>query len=463
MSPTVRTFLLAVPALALAIAALAAEPPSWTPGVPAKNAARVLSPMPSRIVLALPEDLQKQIHGKTLLVYFSPTCPHCKAAAPEIAALATRLKGQMDVIAIANGRATQDQVDAFAKAYGWTFPVLIDDKGLVATALSVNSTPSVALVEPEKKASIVIDFWYPYVRGYDTLVAMRVLAKPWDAFVPGEYQGNALCGACHPDEIDSWGITHHAVAWHSLDRSGKTADPACTSCHVTGSGAPGGWDGSAESPLVDVGCEACHGPGGPHAGAKVDPKTQCANCHDDKHSIAFNVDQAVPILDHYRASAMKDGEWSDLRSELWDGKVPRTMLAFPAGPTVGAAACAECHADQHTAWASSAHAHAMEILPEDKRGDVDCVKCHATATASGPAPSTIEGYRTTEGVACESCHGPGKAHVDSKGAPGTIEGLGADCPVCVVEAMCTTCHTPEQDKDWNLDRDLPLAGHSAAR
>jgi hypothetical protein len=92
--------------------------------------------------------------------------------------------------------------------------------------------------------------------------------------------------------------------------------------------------------------------------------------------------------------------------------------------------------------------------------DPTCVRCHATAK-SIPAPSELAGFRLDDGVGCESCHGPGKRHVDAGGAPGTIEGLGDDCPVCVIEAVCTSCHTKAWDPDWDLKTDLPRAGHGS--
>ncbi|MEE2828245.1 MAG: hypothetical protein VX498_03570 [Myxococcota bacterium] len=40
-----------------------------------------------------------------------------------------------------------------------------------------------------------------------------------------------------------------------------------------------------------------------------------------------------------------------------------------------------------------------------------------------------------------------------------IVGLGATCPECVIEAICTRCHTPEQDPDWELSSRLGALKH----
>ena len=41
-------------------------------------------------------------------------------------------------------------------------------------------------------------------------------------------------------------------------------------------------------------------------------------------------------------------------------------------------------------------------------------------------------------------------------------GLGKSCPVCVTEAICTSCHTPKWDKDWELEPELARISHGTA-
>ncbi|MBW2258386.1 MAG: hypothetical protein JRI25_27855, partial [Deltaproteobacteria bacterium] len=216
-------------------------------------------------------------------------------------------------------------------------------------------------------------------------------------FRPGEYHGNAVCGMCHPMELDSWQLTRHSVAWHSLVEGGTQTDPECTSCHVTGANVPGGWDGDPSAHLVNVGCEACHGPGGPHDGVLTDATESCSGCHDPKHAIAFSYAKGLPHIDHFRSNGMDDQTWYERRRKLVDGTLPHDLLAFDEGAQVGAAACASCHEAQHTAWKGSAHASAMATLAtEEARAhaadaptNVACVRCHATADASGPPPSEM--------------------------------------------------------------------------
>ncbi|MEZ4239792.1 MAG: multiheme c-type cytochrome [Myxococcota bacterium] len=464
--------------LALTVAPSRADAPSrdprgWTAGQLAKNAERVLSGPAERPELALPRKVVDQIDGPTLLFYFSPTCPHCRHVAAEVQALSQRLAAseQGKVLGIASGSASEADLQEFVATFGVTFEVIVDADREIMSAMGVQSTPSAMLVAPvaghkPKKGQgtvQVVDAWYPYLPGWDTLVEGRLAGDVYSAFRPGEYQGNAVCGACHAQEQASWELTHHAVAWRTLVRSSKETDPACNRCHVTGAGSPGGWSGDPDSSLVDVGCEACHGPGGPHDGERADAREACAGCHDSEHSIAFSLDKGLPLIDHYRANALSEAAYTQARRELYAGEAPRELLAFPAGKNVGSEACLSCHAVEHAWWSANGHARAMDELTDDHRRDPDCVRCHATAKASGPPPATLSGYDTLGGVGCESCHGPGEAHVAAGGGTDNIQGLGDSCPVCVIEAVCTSCHTPKWSPDWQLQPRLEAIAHQPKR
>lgn len=442
--------------------ALAAEtdPRGWHTGTTAANTARVLAGLEEPPEIDLPGALA--LEGLTLLVYFSPTCPHCQDAQPELNALAVRLRGKLTVLGVASGSATAAQLAAYREAYDVPYRLFHDAEREVAAAMGVRSTPSALLVKDGR----ILDGWYPWHNGFDTLVEMRVLPEPWAAFRPGEFLGNAACAACHTEETEGWYLTHHSVAWRTLVKDGHHTDAACTGCHVTGAGEPTGW--TAGTPhLADVGCEACHGPGGPHDGTRTDAASTCTACHDPEHSIAFSYDKGLPHLDHFAATGLSETAFRDRRRALLEGELERPLLAFPEGAHLGAEACRECHAAEHAHWAKTPHATAMATLRTEAAKehvahppeDVACVRCHATAASSGPPPAELEGYRVAESVGCESCHGPGEAHVAAGGGTDNIEGLGEDCPVCVIEAVCTRCHTREWDPDWHLARDLPRVKH----
>jgi hypothetical protein len=435
----------------------------WHVGEPAKGLAQVVQPvndelsLPPRLLLELDATLP------TLLVYFSPRCPHCRNVAAELQAMSVRLKGRMVVLGVASGGSEKDDIDEFVRTFGVSFRVLHDLDGGMAAAMQARSTPSALLVQRDKQKARIRGRWYPYPPGADALVEMRLAGDPWAVLREGGYKGNHVCSSCHVQEGESWLLTHHSIAWYTLESREQHTKPECTSCHVTGAGVAGGWDGAPDSPLVNVGCEACHGPSGPHDGVREEPRDTCVGCHDAKHSIAFSYEKGLPLLDHFRSADMPVEQMMKVRRDLHEGKVPRGLLAFGEGTYVGSEACASCHASQHGWWQQDPHGKAMATLEAaGSQADERCVSCHATPLVAGFTGTDPTRFRVSEGVGCESCHGPGGAHVAAGGGADTIEGLGESCPVCVIEAVCTSCHTRAWHPSWHLDTHLPKVKHSAA-
>ena len=434
----------------------------WHAGTPAKGAARVLgAPEGLPATVSFPADFAAQLDKTvpTLVVYFSPTCPHCRNVAAELQSLASRHRDSTRVIGVASGSSQQADIDEFTETYGISFPIVVDTRREIASAMGARSTPAAMLVTRSGKKVRPVDTWYPYGPGYDALVELRLAKSPWDVFEPGVYQGARQCAACHIEETESWLLSHHSVAWRTLTSREKHQDPECVNCHVTGAEQPHGWTPGDDGRLVDVGCESCHGPGGPHDGTATDPSTTCEGCHDAKHSIAFSYPKGLPLIDHYRANAMSDEAFREARKELSEGEASRGLLAFAESTYVGSEACGSCHADALAWWTSSPHGQAMARLEaQGSHEDPRCVRCHATPLG-GFAGDDPAKFRTTEGVGCESCHGPGGNHVAAGGGTDNIEGLGESCPVCVIEAVCTSCHTSAWHPGWDLDVHLPKVEH----
>ena len=80
---------------------------------------------------------------------------------------------------------------------------------------------------------------------------------------------------------------------------------------------------------------------------------------------------------------------------------------------IGAVKCKVCHnkpdkGKQYDVWMEGPHANAMESLKGDEKTDPKCLKCHSTAASVDK--SLHAGIKESEGVSCESCHGPGGNH-----------------------------------------------------
>ncbi len=452
---------LALCAMVLGSVALAAAPDTrgWLPGTPAARTGELLAPV-TPVPVALPPHVAEAIQGPTVLFYFAPECPHCQDAIPEVNALSQELAGRLAFLGISSGGATAEAMEAFGETYAVPFPLVYDTDRAFARTVGARSTPSVLVVEPTDTGHAISDAYLPWFRGAGAVLRMRLEpADPFAAFAPGVFQGEQVCGQCHATEALSLQLTHHAFAYRTLYVRDRAQDLKCVGCHVTGIDTPSGFEvGDHASPFINVTCEACHSAGGPHDGEAVDPVVTCVGCHDAKHSIAFSVEKGLPHVDHYLAMHLSEAELRERWEALSGGTAPRPLLAFPEGEHVGSQACKGCHAAEYKSWKRSPHRKAMGSLGPPDTTRVDCVRCHATAVASGPEPTSLDGFRTQEGVGCESCHGPGEAHLADPRSE-TVLGLGESCAECVIEEVCTSCHTASWDPGWDLQPRLDASKH----
>jgi hypothetical protein len=125
---------------------------------------------------------------------------------------------------------------------------------------------------------------------------------------------------------------------------------------------------------------------------------------------------------------------------------------------IGAAKCKMCHmkapkGDQYNLWLKGPHANAMKTLAgeeakkiatekgiADPTTDAACVKCHSTM---GHIDAKLAaGLKSSEGVSCESCHGPGSMYKGASVMKNREAALkkGMTLPT---EEVCITCHNDE--------------------
>jgi len=88
-----------------------------------------------------------------LLVFWAAWCPECKAAIPEINALATGpLAGKLQVFGL-NFRESRKKVAMAVKSRGIRYPVLLDEQGQAARAYGVVGIPTYILID--RKGNVV--------------------------------------------------------------------------------------------------------------------------------------------------------------------------------------------------------------------------------------------------------------------------------------------------------------------
>jgi len=175
------------------------------------------------------------------------------------------------------------------------------------------------------------------------------------------------------------------------------------------------------------------------------------------------------------------------------------VLPLPAhaqNKYVGAKTCARCHStgqqrDAFHSWQTSKHAQAYRALAAGSEGEPrkcgdlelwiveigrgvkyglpkpapeskECLPCHVTAFGSEPQQIAAS-FDPKDGVQCESCHGPGSAHVEARTAnestkvdPG-LKKLGDEA---AIRAQCGTCHEGTCG-DFDFAKMWPTIKHSS--
>ncbi len=146
-------------------------------------------------------------------------------------------------------------------------------------------------------------FYNGAVMGFTATVAILLVAgvAADDSRYVGTKKGK--CKMCHAKLFKSWQKTKHATAFDKLTNDEKK-DPKVLKRTTIGYGAPTGFKSVKDTPnLVNVGCEACHGPGGKHIDVPLsdkeakkasilNPKKKnvCAGCHE-QHEITDEMEK----------------------------------------------------------------------------------------------------------------------------------------------------------------------------
>ena len=119
------------------------------------------------------------------------------------------------------------------------------------------------------------------------------------------YLGLGACLRCHQEDFEIYTRTAHARAYSTLSHMYQQRDSHCIGCHSTGFGEKGGYDGIRHigSPidLVDVQCEACHGPGAEHSrdGDYASRAVEsCTQCHTKEQDPDFDFERAWAKIAH---------------------------------------------------------------------------------------------------------------------------------------------------------------------
>jgi peroxiredoxin len=416
-------------------------------------------------------DLAAQRGRPVLLVFFLHTCPHCHEALRAIrdtlaeAAFAALPEARRPAVVGVEVTGRTLAVRETLRAEGLDFfPVVFDESGTLREDYAVfGGVPDIFLIDAQGRITARMRGWVP--PGDDALLRMRlsrIAGLPVPMLLRAEgYSGNAVCGVCHELEHETWSFTSHAGAFDTLVRHGDDANGECIGCHVVGWARPGGFRSAAETPhLEDVGCESCHGRGGPHQSPEFvkqgDYSPACLGCHDTKHSLGFEYATFLPRISHAanaHVAKLTPEEKQELRAKQGrpGGELLPTRAAY-----VGSEACRSCHATEYDTWLAHRHARATESLAgAGKASDAACLRCHTTGFGQPggfPRDGAAGAHADLARVGCESCHGPGGDHLKEGASPiGTILALGDKCDSCVILQICGSCHDEANDPGFEFE------------
>ena len=143
---------------------------------------------------------------------------------------------------------------------------------------------------------------------------------------------------------------------------------------------------------------------------------------------------------------------------------------------IGAVKCKMCHnksatGQQYKIWLEGPHANAMKTLstPEalaiakekgiaDPTTDPACIKCHSTY---GSIDHDFNiGVKISEGVSCETCHGPGSKYKTNSIMKDHAKSL-ANGLIIPDKTLCEGCHNEESPtyKPFNYEEKLKEIAH----
>lgn len=128
------------------------------------------------------------------------------------------------------------------------------------------------------------------------------------------------------------------------------------------------------------------------------------------------------------------------KAQLGPKFLPPATTPLAAGLFVTSETCGACHSQEFAQWKASGHARAFATL--EKRNDhLDpaCVRCHTTGYQEGGFKQALLTPQLA-GVQCESCHGPGQAHIADPLKPYKLVAGAEGCLNCHSSA-----HSPNFD------------------
>jgi hypothetical protein len=181
----------------------------------------------------------------------------------------------------------------------------IDSEGKIADTRNKIYFLDATYADEPVVAELVGMFEEEYKTLQKEIYAREMLRASQSAGGAEVYLGLSSCRNCHEAEFDAYISTAHAHAYETLSKQYRHRDSNCIGCHSVGYGEKGGFTGvriiGSTTDLIDVQCEACHGPGTEHSRDgkyNRNASESCTNCHTPEQDPAFDFDKAWARIAH---------------------------------------------------------------------------------------------------------------------------------------------------------------------
>ena len=233
------------------------------------------------------------------------------------------------------------------------------------------------------------------------------------------YAGSSACQPCHTDVYNSWKSSKHA----GMFKPAPDTPPLCSGCHTTGMGDP-----EQTSKEDDVGCEACHGPGGSHitSGGAADKIVSansadiCGRCHSGNQS-------------------GDSGRWMTVYQPGMSLSDIAGLKLIPVDPEKLPPPVTDIHPSlTYNMWLASGHGKSpnrkIQIKGKDWTGTISCVACHNPHNSDNPSQLAMKPEKL-----CTACHFQ-ESVLRGRGAKGIEETKSLHPAI-----PCISCHMTEKN------------------
>jgi tetratricopeptide (TPR) repeat protein len=242
-------------------------------------------------------------------------------------------------------------------------------------------------------------------------IAWDIEKKVWYRLPPYEVEG--------PDD------------WLHWTRGGQTWNVMCAECHSTR--LTKGFDpdtGAYQTTWfeIDVGCEACHGPGSGHLAWADKPafaRAKTANYDLEVHTNSLETTEQIKLCAPCHSRRFQLGDNQHVEGELLDVMVPQLLnegLYYPDGQILDEVyvygSFVQSKMYQHGVRCSDCHD--VHSLKRHKEKNDLCTQCHRAETYDSKEHhfhKKVHNGQPSEGHLCVKCHMPGKIYMGADYRP----------------------------------------------